>query len=144
MTAFITAFGTYEWKRCPFGLKGAPSYSQRCVQTEVLGPLLYKVCEAYLDDILFWGQSEDEYLQHLEMILERLSSKNIIINPKKCSFGLEEIEYTGHVLDQTGLSFSARKKSQIVDFIPPETQKDLKSYLGLAYFFRDHIRNHSN
>ena len=143
LTAFITAFGTYEWKRCPFGLKGAPSYFQRCMQTEVLGPLLYKVCEAYLDDILFWGQSEEEYLQHLEMILERLSSKNIIINPKKCSFGLEEIEYTGHVLDQTGLSFSAKKKSQIVDFIQPETQKDLKSFLGLANYFRDHIRNHS-
>jgi hypothetical protein len=52
-TAFITSFGTYEWTRCPFGLKGAPSYFQRAMHTEVLTDLLYKICEVYLDDILF-------------------------------------------------------------------------------------------
>ena len=143
LTAFITSFGTYEWTRCPFGLKGAPSYFQRAMHTEVLTDLLYQICEVYLDDILFWGESEDEYLQRLEVLLERLSSKGITINPKKCSFGLEQIEYTGHVLDNNGLSFSAKKKSQVVDFLQPETQKDLKSFLGLANYFRDHIRNHS-
>lgn len=59
-TAFITAYGTYEWIRCPFGLKGAPAYFQKGMQTEVLADLLYKICEVYLDDILFWGNSEDE------------------------------------------------------------------------------------
>ena len=122
-TAFITAFGTYEWTRCPFGLKGAPSYFQRCMQTEVLGDLLYNVCEAYLDDILFWGESEDAFLQNLESILKRLSSKNITINPKKCSLGLTEIEYTGHVLDMNGMYFSKKKKDQIVEFKIPSYAK---------------------
>ena len=143
LTAFITAFGTYEWLRCPFGLKGAPSYFQRAMHTEVLSDLLYQICEVYLDDILFWGTSEEEYLQRLEILLKRLSEKNITINPKKCSLGLEQIEYTGHVLDKHGISFSQKKKVLVVNFRQPETQKDLKSFLGLANFFRNHIRNHS-
>ena len=93
-------------------------------------PLLYKVFEAYLDDILYWGQSEDEYLQHLEMILERLSLKNIIINPKKCSFGLEEIEYIGHVLDQTGLSFSAKKNHKSL-ILRSQKQKKILSIFSV-------------
>jgi len=143
LTAFITAFGTYEWLRCPFGLKGAPAYFQRAMNTEVLIDLLYQICEVYLDDILFWGATEEEYLQRLEILLDRLSNKGITINPKKCSLGLEQIEYTGHVLDKYGISFSQKKKVQIVNFTQPETQRDLKSFLGLANYFRNHIRNHS-
>ena len=63
------------------------------MHTEVLTDLLYQICEVYLDDILFGGESEEEYLQRLETLLERLSSKGITINPKKCSLGLEQIEY---------------------------------------------------
>ena len=92
---------------------------------------------------VFWGNSEEEYLQCLEILLERLASKNITIHPKKCSFGLREVEYTGHLLDESGLSFSTKKKEQVVDFRQPSNQKELRSFLGLANYFRNHIRNHS-
>jgi len=143
LTAFKTAFGTYEWKRCPFGLKGAPAYFQKAMQTEVLGNLLYNVCEVYLDDILHWGSSADEYLMNLENLFICLSSRRIYLNPKKCSFGLETIEYTGHLLDKEGLTFSKKKIEQVIDFIQPSTQKELRSFLGLANYFRNNIRDHS-
>ena len=142
-TAFLTDFGLFEWLRCPFGLKGAPSYFQRAMHTEVLTGLIYNICEIYIDDILFWGSSEEDYLTNLETILARLSVKGITLNPKKCKLGLEEVEYTGHVLDKIGLSFSSQKKEQIINFTIPTTQKELRSFLGLANYFRDHIRNHS-
>jgi len=143
MTAFLTHYGLFEWLRCPFGLKGAPSYFQRAMHTEVLSGLIYSICEIYIDDILFWGSSEEDYLSHLETILIRLSDKGITLNPNKCKLGLEEVEYTGHVLDRSGLSFSEKKKESIVNFKLPENQKELRSFLGLANYFRDHIRNHS-
>ena len=143
LTAFRTAFGTYEWKRCPFGLKGAPAYFQKAMQTEVLNDLLYDICEIYLDDILHWGTSANNYIINLEKLFIRLHECGITLNPKKCSFGLEEIEYTGHLLDKEGLTFSKTKIEQVVDLVQPTTQKELRSFLGLANYFRNNIRNHS-
>ena len=143
LTAFMTAFGVYEWVRSPFGLKGLPAFFQRAMQTEVLSDLQYNICETYLDDVLTWGQNEEEFLHRLDIILQRFSSVGLTINPKKCSLGLQQVEYTGHVLDSSGLSFSTEKKAKVVDFVKPRTQKELKSFLGLANYFRNHIQNHS-
>ena len=143
LTAFMTAFGVYEWVRSPFGLKGLPAFFQRAMQTEVLSDLQYNICETYLDDVLTWGQNEEEFLHRLDIILQRFSSVGLTINPKKCSLGLQQVEYTGHVVDSSGLSFSTEKKAKVVDFVKPRTQKELKSFLGLANYFRNHIQNHS-
>ena len=82
-----------------------------------------------------WGSSETDYLSHLETILIWLSDKGITLNPNKCKLG--------HVLDRSGLSLSEKNKESIVNFKLPENQKELRSFLGLANYFRDHIRNHS-
>ena len=87
ITAFRTYYGLFEWLRCPFGLKGTPSYFQRAMHIEVLSGLRYSICKIYnnIDDILFWGSSEEEYLSHLETILIRLSRKDITLNHNKHS-----------------------------------------------------------
>jgi len=105
------------------------------MHTEVLIGLIYSICELYIDDILFCGSSETDYLSHLETILIWLSDKGITLNPNKCKLG--------HVLDRSGLSLSEKNKESIVNFKLPENQKELRSFLGLANYFRDHIRNHS-
>ena len=64
------------------------------MHTEVLTELIYNICEIYIDDILFWGSSEDDYLTILETILSRFSVKYVTLNPKKCKLGLVEVEYT--------------------------------------------------
>jgi len=68
------------------------------MHTEVLSGLISSICETYIDDILFWGSSEEEYLSHLKTIFIRSSDKRITLNPNECKLGLEEVEYTGHVL----------------------------------------------
>ena len=89
------------------------------------------------------GESEEEYIERLEVLLQRLAAKGITIHPKKCSFGLTQVEYTGHLLDSTGLSFSEKKREKVVDFRQPATQKELRAFLGLANYFRNHIKHHS-
>jgi len=113
------------------------------MQTEVLGNLLYNVCEVYSDVILHWGLSVDEYLMNLENLFICLSDRRIYLNQKKCSFGLETIEYTGHLLDKEGLTFSIKKIERVIDFIQTTTLKELRSFLGLANYFRKNIRDHS-
>jgi hypothetical protein len=143
LTAFITPDGVWEWKRVAMGLKGAPSYFQRAMTTEVLPGLLYEACEVYLDDIIVFGRTKTEYLHNLERVLTRLNEFNITVNPKKCKLGLTQIEYVGHTIDATGCSFEPVKLQKAMSIDRPKTEKQLKSFLGVANYFRDHICNHS-
>ena len=80
-TAFITHMGLYKWLRVPMGLKGAPSYFQHQMQQNVLGPLTGTCCEIYLDDIIVFGATEDEFAANLAKVFKRLQEKNVFLNP---------------------------------------------------------------
>lgn len=142
-TAFTTWMGNYEWSRVPFGLKGAPSYYQKEIQHTVLRELMYKVCENYMDDIIFGGTDITDYVKNLELILKRMQEHNITINPDKCTFGVNSIEVVGHILDATGISFSDKKRNGVKEFPLPQNAKQLHSFLGLANYFRSHVRHYT-
>ena len=143
LTAFRTIDGVFRWNRVPMGLKGAPSYFQRVMATEVLAEHMYKRCEIYQDDLIIWGKTEEEYLHNLELILKRLIEVGITINPDKCQLGLNEVEYVGHVINEHGCRFSEEKLRSVLNVVLPRTPKELRSFLGLANYFRDHVRGHS-
>ena len=143
LTAFITPNGLYEWNRVAMGLTGAPGYFQRAMATEVLSDLLYVYCELYLDDIVVFGSTPEEFLNNLKKVLARLIKHNVTINPAKCQIGLEEIEYVGHTVNSKGTHFSREKLQKVINFTRPKTGKQLRSFLGLANYFREHVVNHS-
>jgi len=138
-TAFITAKALYEWNRVPMGLKGAGAYVQRTMQTLVLAGLVHTICEVFMDDILIWGNSDEEFLANLRRVLERMRQFRLTCNPKKCKVGLTEVEYVGHVIDSTGTTFHRDRLQQIIDFPTPETKGELKSFLGMLNYMRDNI-----
>jgi transposase InsO family protein len=114
------------------------------MSTEVLAGLIYSICEVYLDDIIVFGTTEEEFLINLEQVFQRLEEKNITLNPKKCKFGLELIQYVGHTINQEGISFTRDKLDRVIDFPKPVRQQELKQFLGLVNYFRSHIRDHSS
>ena len=71
-----------------FGLKAAPSYFQGQMATQVLGDLLHALCELFVDDLITWGKSEEEFLANLRRIFERLRLKRVKLHPDKCELGL--------------------------------------------------------
>jgi hypothetical protein len=139
-TAFVTPRGVYEWIRLPMGLKGAPSYFQREVAS-ILGGLIGIICELYLDDLIIFGETENEFIEALRNVLERLRKHDITCNPEKCKFGVNSVEYVGHVIDSEGLNFSDKKKEQVLDFPLPTLIKELHSFLGLVNYFGEHLRD---
>ena len=143
-TAFQTAFGVYEWNRVPMGLKGAPSYFQHVMQTEVLDGLMYEVCELYIDDEIIFANSADDMVENLKRVLQRLSEFNITVSPDKYSFGLEVIEFVGHTLDFKILHFTRTKLNRVLDIALPTTSKQLKSFLGVCIFFSEHIHGYAD
>jgi hypothetical protein len=73
------------------GLKGATSYFQRMIASIVLAGLLYITVELYLDDVLVYATTEDEFTERLGKLFQRFRQHNITLNPKKCAFGMEEV-----------------------------------------------------
>jgi hypothetical protein len=141
LTAFITQFGVYEWLRLPMGLKGAPSYFQRQMQDTVLNNLCMNICEIYLDDCIIFAESEDELMERLTTVLERFKQFNITVNPRKCVFGLNEIECVGHTINENGHSFTRERLDGILEIPRPNNQKALKMFMGVVGYIRDSMRN---
>ena len=141
LTSFICFMGIFCWLRVPMGLKNAASYFQRVMATVVLIGLIYLICELYIDDILVFGKDEDDFIQNLEQIFKRLRQHSVTLNPKKCRFGMDKVEYVGHVISFEGITFSDEKREKVLDFPLPETQKELQAFLGLVNYFRDHVPN---
>ena len=109
----------------------------------MLAGLVYDICEGYLDDCIIHGGDFKTFLTNLETVFGRFRKHNIKLNPKKCRLGAKEIEYVGHVLNKDGMTFSRDKIEKVLQIPKPIKEKELKSFLGLANYFRDHIENHS-
>jgi len=142
-TAFRTHRGIYEWLRVPMGLKGAPNYFQKEISTTVLGTLIGIICELYIDDLIIFGKTEEEFLINLEKVLMRLQDKNITCNPDKCRFGMETVEYLGRTIDRDGISVPKDKVEEVLTFALPTLLRDLQSFVGMVNYFADHLRDAS-
>jgi hypothetical protein len=144
LTAFITFMGVFEWLRVPMGVKPAANYFHNTMTSIVLIGLVFLICEVYLDDILVYGKDAEEYLSNLRSIFERFRKYKITLNPDKCLFGVNCLEFLGHTLNEQGISFTKQKLNSVVDFVKPVNVKQLRSFIGLVNYFRDHVRNHSH
>ena len=94
-SAFVSSFGKWEFKRCPFGLAQAPTYFQRLVN-EVLSGLTFAF--GYLDDILVYSPDMETHLEHLRSLFEKLRKADLKLKEVKCNFLKKHIQYLGHVL----------------------------------------------
>jgi hypothetical protein len=131
---FTTYLGNYVWNRAPMGPKTVPALFQRAMCVEVFPDLIHKIMEVYNDDSIVWAQTEDELITRLGQVFTRASEENLKLNrdPKKCHFGLTEAEYCGHILNESGTTFSKDRITEVADFAVPENHGELKSFLGIA------------
>ena len=137
-TAFITYSGLYEFKKMPFGLVNAPATFQRLMEV-VLNGLARHGCMVYLDDVLVVGRTFGEYNDNLAKVFQRLRSAGLTLKPKKCKFAQLEVCYLGHVVSAGGVRTDPAKLQAIVEFPVPTNVKALRSFLGLASYYRRFI-----
>ncbi len=97
-TAFISQYGLYEWNRVAMGLKGSGPFFQRSMANSVLAGYVTRICEIYIDDVLLFGTTDNEYLGNTRKVLGRLREKKVTANPDKTRLGLKEVEYVGHLI----------------------------------------------
>ena len=141
-TTFKTNEELYEWLVMPFGLSNAVSTFMR-LMNEVLSDFIGKFVIVYLDDILIFSQSKEEHLRHLRCVLEKLQSEKLLVKIKKCSFMKSELVYMRFVVSKDGLKMNPEKVQAIVDWPSPQSIFEVRSFHGLASFYRKFIKNFS-
>ena len=143
-TAFRTHFGHFEWKVLPMGLVNAPATFQSLMNNIFTEKgYLGKFVAVYLDDILIYSRTPEEHLEHLNKVLEVLREHKLYANLEKCQFNKDELRYLGHVVGKDGIKVDPRKIAVIKDYPRPSTVKEVRSFLGLATYFRRFIQGFS-
>jgi hypothetical protein len=118
-----------------FGLTNAPAHFTYLMNS-VFMPELDKFVVVFIDDILIYPKNEEEHAQHLWIILTRLREHQLYAKFSKCAFWLEEIQFLGHVLSAKGIVVDPGKAKDILEWKPPTTVHQVRSFLGLAGYYR--------
>jgi hypothetical protein len=142
-TAFRTRYGLYEFLVLPFGLTNAPG-AFVTMMNRVLAPYLDQFVVVFIDDILIFSKSEDEHLQHLETVLRTLKEQQLYLKLSKCRFGLQEVEFLGHVVSAEGIKVDQAKTATVRDWPRPTCAQDVRQFLGLAGYYRKFVHRYSD
>lgn len=110
----------------------------------IFRPYIGKFVLVYLDDILVFSKTESEHLEHLRKALTLLREHQLYAKLSKCDFGKTEVEFLGHILGKDGLRVDPKKTAAVRDWQVPKNVGEVRSFLGLANYFRKFIRAYSN
>jgi hypothetical protein len=141
-TAFITRYGLYQWKVMPFGLCTAPGTFVRLMD-EVFEDLKWKILALYFDDITVYSKTFADHLIHLQTVFDRLRKAGLQVKASKCSFALKEVSFVGHRISAAGISPDPAKIEAVQNFPPPIDPNAVRSFLGLANFYRRFVPSFS-
>ena len=125
-----------------FGLTNAPATFMRLMNS-VFMEYLDKFVVVYIDDILVYSKTEEEHAEHLRLVLSKLREHKLYAKFSKCEFWLKELIYLGHVVSAEGVSVIPDKVQAILDWEAPKSVRGVRSFLGMAGYYRRFIENFS-
>jgi hypothetical protein len=134
-TAFSTRYGLHEFLVMSFGLTNAPAYFMYLMNS-VLMPELDKFVVVFIDDILVYSKNEEEHAGHLHVVLQHLREHCLYAKLSKCDFWLKEIKFLGHTISQAGITIDPDKVQEVMNWKPPMTVRQIRSFLGLAGYYQ--------
>ncbi|KAK1681039.1 hypothetical protein QYE76_041887 [Lolium multiflorum] len=141
-TTFTCPYGTYAYRRMPFGLCNAPATFQRCMSTIFHG-FCESIVEVFMDDFSVYGNSFDNCLRNLDKVLQRCEETNLVLNWEKCHFMVNEGIVLGHKISERGIEVDRAKVEAIEKMPYPRDVKGIRSVLGHAGFYRRFIKDFS-
>ncbi|GJR52561.1 reverse transcriptase domain-containing protein [Tanacetum coccineum] len=134
-TTFTCPYGTFSYRRMPFGLCNASGTFQRCM-VAIFHDMIEKTMEVFMDDFSVFGDSFSSFFSHLDKVLQRCEDTNLVINWEKCHFMVKEGIDLGHKISKTGIEVDKAKVDVIAKLPHPTTVKGIRSFLGHVGFYR--------
>ncbi|GJS32074.1 putative reverse transcriptase domain-containing protein [Tanacetum coccineum] len=141
-TAFRTRYGHYEFLVMPFGLTNAPAVFMD-LMNRIFHEYLDKFVIVFIDDILVYSKSEEEHERHLRIVLEILRQKKLYAKFLKCEFWLQQVTFLGHIVSADGIIMDPSKVEAITKWPRPTTVTEVRSFLGLAGYYRRFVEGFS-
>ncbi|GKC32380.1 reverse transcriptase domain-containing protein [Tanacetum coccineum] len=132
-TTFTCPYGTFAYRRMPFGLCNAPGTFQRCMMA-IFHDMIEKTMEVFMDDFLVFGNSFKTCLSHLDKMLKRCEDTNLCLNWEKSHFMVKEGIVLGHKISKNGIEVDKAKVDVIAKLPHPTTVKGVQSFLGHAVY----------
>ena len=139
-TSFVCHMGSFEYLRLPFGLTNAPAVFQRTMN-EVLQGMIGKFAMVYIDDIVVYSKSEKEHQEHLKLVFDALEQNGLKLKPSKCRINVEKVKLLGYIVSADGITCDPEKTKAIAELGQPQTVKEVRSFLGMAGYYRQCIRD---
>ena len=140
-TAFITPDGVYEFVRMPFGLKNSAATFNR-VMRRVFNDMTCVGC--FVDDIIVYTDSWEEHLQVLHEVFRRLRAAGLTVKPSKCTVGVTEVEFVGHMVGFETIQPRQSKIQEVLNVGAPKTRRQVKSFLAMAGYYAKFMKNFSD
>jgi hypothetical protein len=141
-TTFVTRYGQYEFIVVCFSLTNASDYFMNMIN-KVFMDELDKFVVVFIDDILVYSSTAEEHEQHLRVVLEKLRQNQLYAKFSKYEFWLEEVTFLGHVLTVESVAIDPAKIEAVKEWEQPRNPIDIRSFLGLASYYRRFIQNFS-
>jgi len=141
-TAFSTRYGHYEFLVMPFGLTNAPATFMNLMQS-VFNQYLDDFVIIFLDDILVYSKTHADHMMHLEYALQTLRQQKLYAKKSKCEFNKSEISFLGHVINSNGITMEPSKVDAVMKWPQPRNIHDIRSFLGLAGYYRRFVKDFS-
>jgi hypothetical protein len=125
-----------------FGLTNAPAYFMYLMNSIFMSEL-DKFVIVFIDDILVYSESEEDHTEHLRIVLTKLREHQLYAEFSKCEFWLKTFPFLGYVLSQNGISVDPSKVQEVMDWKVPTIVHKVRSFLGLAGYYRHFIPDFS-
>jgi hypothetical protein len=143
-TAFVTpSMGSFQFKVLSFGFRNAPSIFQ-AVMNKILAPLLYRGVLVYLDDILIHAKTKVEHDSLLRQVLQILREQKFYVRFAKCDWERSSLKYLGHIVSGDNIKVDPGKTRVVQEWRVPASVRDVRSFLGLANYFRNFIQGYAS
>lgn len=139
-TTFKTHNRHFEFRVLPFGLTSAPATFQG-VMNDVLAKLLRRNVLVFVDDILVYSTSLEDHVSHLRQVFQILTDHQLKVKRSKCSFAQSKLAYLGHIISANGVATDDEKITAVRNWPVPTSVKELRSFLGLAGYYRKFVRH---